>query len=86
MNVKFVTVAAMMSLLAACGSTTGEGDLSGSAAGGNTAGGDGGISSGSATDLTSSDLAAGPAPGTQEDFEVNVGDRVLFDLDQLHDQ
>lgn len=81
MSVKILSVAAMLALLSACGSNTTSDDLTGSAAGNTASNGAGGITSGAATDLTSSDLDAGPAPGTQEDFEVNVGDRVLFDLD-----
>ena len=31
--------------------------------------------------ISSSDLPGQPVPGTQEDLEVSVGDRVLFDYD-----
>ncbi|MCB2055815.1 MAG: peptidoglycan-associated lipoprotein Pal, partial [Geminicoccaceae bacterium] len=52
------------------------------AAGGLGAGGGAGLGAGTdQAGLNSSDLAGGPPPGTQEDFEVNVGDRVYFDLD-----
>lgn len=81
MNVKFALVAVILASLGACSSDpTGDG-LSGSAAGGTNDSDNASIGSDSATDLTSQDLNSGPAPGTVEDFEVNVGDRVLFDLD-----
>lgn len=81
MYAKFVAIPAIVALLTACGSDPASDDLTGSAVGGTAASSTSDITTGAATDLTSSDLASGPAPGTQEDFEVNVGDRVLFDLD-----
>jgi len=46
------------------------GDAAAGAAGGSAGGG-----------IASSDLPGEPAPGSQEDLEVSVGDRVLFDYD-----
>jgi peptidoglycan-associated lipoprotein len=37
---------------------------------------------GSGTGASSTPAASGPVPGSQEDFVVNVGDRVFFDLDK----
>ncbi len=68
-------------LLSACSSADPTDATFGSAAGagaGASAGGSTGLNS---SDLASSDLTDGPAPGTQEDLEVNVGDRVFFGFD-----
>jgi peptidoglycan-associated lipoprotein len=67
-------VCAGLSLLAACSSPDEAPPLTGDAAAG---------AAGSAGDrgISSSELAGQPAPGTQEDLEVSVGDRVLFDYD-----
>lgn len=85
MRAQFTSAIVVLAFLTACGSDPATDEVSGSSVGGAQGGANGGISSGAATDLTgsdltSSDLAAGPAPGTVEDFEVNVGDRVFFDL------
>ena len=80
MITRFISIVALTFLVAACGAS-GEGDIITGTGGGNGAGGSGAASGGSATELTASDLANGPAPGTVEDFEVNVGDRILFDVD-----
>ena len=69
-----VRICAVLALLSGCTSSD-EAPPNG-AAGADAAGGDlggGGISS--------SDLPGQPLPGTQEDLEVSVGDRVLFDYD-----
>jgi peptidoglycan-associated lipoprotein len=63
-----------LSLLAACSSSDETPPLGGDAAAGAAgAGGNRGISS--------SDLPGQPVPGSQEDLEIGVGDRVLFDYD-----
>ncbi|MCB1833893.1 MAG: peptidoglycan-associated lipoprotein Pal [Geminicoccaceae bacterium] len=87
---KFAALFAVLFLVAACSGAE-EGDIitgtsgagstgAGAGSGADAAGGGaGGLRD---SDLTSSDLAAGaPSPGTVEDFEVNVGDRVFFDVD-----
>ena len=70
-----VRICAVLALLAGCTSAdeapSSLGDASASAAGGD-AGGQG---------ISSSELAGQPLPGSQEDLEVSVGDRVLFDYD-----
>ena len=85
MRTSFATIAAAAFLLGACGSTS---DTATSASGGTTAAGsgmngaDGGAGSGS---ISSSQLdgygAGGVRPGSQDDLEVNVGDRVYFGFD-----
>ncbi|MEZ5823748.1 MAG: peptidoglycan-associated lipoprotein Pal [Geminicoccaceae bacterium] len=83
---KFASLIAILFLVAACSGGE-EGDIitgsAGAGAGGAGAGAAGSGAGGlNGSDLNSSDLAAGmPAPGTVEDFEVNVGDRVYYDLD-----
>lgn len=71
MRGKLFSLLAALVLVAAC-ETTPE-DTSAST-------GDGGT-----TDTTASTVEqpAGPAPGSQEDLAVNVGDRVFFDLDKF---
>ncbi|HSA83106.1 MAG TPA: peptidoglycan-associated lipoprotein Pal [Geminicoccaceae bacterium] len=68
-----VRICAVLALLAGCTSTdeapSSLGDAS--AAGGDASG----------RGISSSELAGQPMPGTQEDLEVSVGDRVLFDYD-----
>jgi peptidoglycan-associated lipoprotein len=66
-------VCAGLSSLAACSSPDEAPSLTGAAAGAAGSGADRGIAS--------SDLPGQPAPGTQEDLEVSVGDRVLFGYD-----
>jgi peptidoglycan-associated lipoprotein len=69
---------AALLLLAACSSTSDEAPPPGSdpsQAGTARAAGSAGIES--------SALAGQPTPGTQEDLEVSVGDRVLFDYDSV---
>ena len=58
-------------VLAACSSTGDESANSGST----------GASSSSGGEQTAT-APSGPKPGTQEDLEVNVGDRVFFDFDK----
>jgi len=67
-----VRICAVLALLAGCTSTDEAPPTMGNA-GANAAGGGGGISS--------SELQGQPEPGTQEDLEVSVGDRVLFEFD-----
>ena len=75
LSILFVTLV----FVAGCSSASEEDIIIGSGAGGANAGAaNQGVNS---SDLTASDLASGPTPGTVEDFEVNVGDRVFFDLD-----
>lgn len=66
MRMKFLSVFAVVALLAACETAP---DQSASA------GGTGGVQS------TTSPAPAGPAPGSSEDFVVNVGDRVFYAFD-----
>jgi peptidoglycan-associated lipoprotein len=68
-----VRVCAVLALLAGCTSTDEVPATSGGAARGAGAGAGGGISS--------SNLPGQATPGTQQDLEVNVGDRVFFDYD-----
>lgn len=73
MNPSLLRLCAAMLLLAGCSSTDETPGQGTGAAGGPGNGGNPGISS--------SELAGQPAPGTQEDLEVSVGDRVYFDYD-----
>jgi peptidoglycan-associated lipoprotein len=70
-----VRICAVLALLAGCTSADEEpsslGDASVGAAGGDASG----------RGISSSELAGQPMPGSQEDLEVSVGDRVLFDYD-----
>lgn len=84
MNRLSAALPALLLLLAACASTP-EDEIVGAAAGaGQFADG----APGSATDLGSdgdfgmeNDVFGSAVPGTPEDFEINVGDRVFFDFD-----
>ena len=69
-----VVVWAGLSFLAACSSPDEAPPLTGDAAAA-------AAGSGANRGISSSELAGQPAPGTQEDLEVSVGDRVLFDYD-----
>lgn len=82
-----VVLSALVLLLAACSSTP-EDTLADAAAGSGNDGtlggvgspaelGDSGISASDADDM----MFGSAAPGTQEDFEINVGDRVFFAFD-----
>jgi peptidoglycan-associated lipoprotein len=79
-----VVLSALVLLLAACASTP-EDELGGAASGSGDAFGSSSI--GSPTDLGSdgmgveNDVFGSATPGTQEDFEINVGDRVFFAFD-----
>lgn len=82
MRIKFVSLFAALLLVAACetapeetASTAGEGAATGT-------GGETGISTAQVTEAEPSPTEMGPAPGTQEDLVVNVGDRVFFDFDK----
>jgi len=66
---------AALLLLAGCSSTD---DEASSLAGGAGAGAAGGASRGG---VASSELAGQPVPGSQEDLEISVGDRVFFAYD-----
>lgn len=69
MRIKFLSVFAAVALLAACETAPDESA--------NT------VTGGQIQPTTSTTTAAptGPAPGSAEDFVVNVGDRVFFDFD-----
>lgn len=67
---------AALLLLAACSTPDETAQRSGAEGGAGAAGGPGGRSG-----IASSELAGQPAPGTQEDLTVSVGDRVFFDYD-----
>ncbi|NQW12250.1 MAG: peptidoglycan-associated lipoprotein Pal [Alphaproteobacteria bacterium] len=71
MRIKFLSVFAAVALLAACETAP---DSSASA------GGSGAVTG--AQSSTASAAPVGPAPGTAEDFVVNVGDRVFFAFDK----
>jgi peptidoglycan-associated lipoprotein len=70
-----VRICAVLALLAGCTSAdeapSSLGDASANAASGDASG----------RGISSSELAGQPMPGSQEDLEVSVGDRVLFDYD-----
>jgi peptidoglycan-associated lipoprotein len=66
---------AALLLLAGCSSTDDE--MSSLAGGAGAAGVGGGASGG----ISSSELAGQPVPGSQEDLEISVGDRVFFAYD-----
>ncbi len=70
---------ALSLLLAACASAPRE-ELAGTAGAGVAGGGAAGAAAAPAGTVAASELAA-PEPGTQEDLEVNVGDRVFFAFD-----
>ncbi len=67
-----------LALLAACASTSEE--MAASKSGGGTAAG-GEAAAAPAGTITADPLAGGPVPGSQEDLEINVGDRVFFAFD-----
>jgi peptidoglycan-associated lipoprotein len=81
---KIATLAASLLVLAACSSTNDE-TLSGTSGAtpgtemGTTSTEMGGLDAASGT--TSTELGGAAAPGTVQDFEVNVGDRVFFGYD-----
>lgn len=71
MRFKVITLVAAAFMLTACGTTSEDtGDATGAGTGASTSGMTSGVST-----------MEGPAPGTQEDLVVNVGDRVFFDFD-----
>lgn len=71
MRIKFLSVFAAVALLAACETAPDESANTGS--GGNTQ---------PTTTSSPAPAPSGPAPGSAEDFVVNVGDRVFFDFDK----
>lgn len=83
MILKAVRVSGLLLLLAACSSSD-EATLGSSGAATGVPGPTGlgtdtaGVPS---SDVSGTDLAGGAAPGTQQDLEVNVGDRVFFGYD-----
>jgi peptidoglycan-associated lipoprotein len=83
MIVKALRVAGLLAVLAACSSseeaTLGTSGATGADAGLGAPGSDLGGAPGS--DVSGSELANNAAPGTQQDLEVNVGDRVFFGYD-----
>jgi peptidoglycan-associated lipoprotein len=85
MNRSSVVLSALLLLLAACSSTP-EDEIGGGVAGSGDAFGAAGT--GSPTELGANgeviiqeDVFSNAAPGSQEDFEINVGDRVFFGFD-----
>jgi peptidoglycan-associated lipoprotein len=76
MTASLLRVSAALVLLAACSSAD-ESALEGASAGGDGAVRNAGVG------ISSSDLAGQPVPGTQEDLEVSVGDRVYFTYDSV---
>ena len=86
MIVKALRVSALLLLAAACSSTADEATLGTSGAGGAGTGAGAGTAadlgaSGSGAGVTGSELGDRAQAGTQQDFEVNVGDRVFFGYD-----
>jgi len=89
MRIKFVSLFAALLLVAAC-QTTPEETASTAGAGGASASGQGAavttapVTSQPTTQPSGGTATApvGPAPGTQEDLVLNVGDRVFFDFDK----
>lgn len=69
---------AALLLLAACSTPDEAAQRSGAAGGAGAAG-----AAGDRSGIASSELAGQPAPGTQEDLAVSVGDRVLFEYDSV---
>jgi peptidoglycan-associated lipoprotein len=76
MTASLLRVSAALVLLAACSSAD-ESALEGASAGGDGAVRNAGVG------ISSSELAGQPVPGTQEDLEVSVGDRVYFTYDSV---
>ncbi|MDX6750995.1 peptidoglycan-associated lipoprotein Pal [Geminicoccaceae bacterium 1502E] len=80
MKLKLLSMGAAALLLAACSSTSDS--MTDSTGGAGSAGGLGGMSGIGSSDLGGSGSAMGNVgPGSQEDLEVNVGDRVFFAYD-----
>ncbi|HRY23315.1 MAG: peptidoglycan-associated lipoprotein Pal [Geminicoccaceae bacterium] len=86
----FAILPAALLLLAACSSTPEDTLGSDEQAGGATSSVDGAygaggapteLGDGSSTVIVEEDLFASGAPGSQQDFEINVGDRVFFGFD-----
>jgi peptidoglycan-associated lipoprotein len=73
-------VCAALLLLAGCASDDAPHE---SAAGAGTGAGAGAEAGGAGSGISSRELAGQPAPGTQEDLAVSVGDRVFFDYDSV---
>lgn len=82
MKLKLLSMGAAALLLAACSSTPdGMTDSTGGAGAAGGAGGLGGMGGIGSSDLGGSTAMGNFGPGTQEDLEVNVGDKVFFALD-----
>jgi peptidoglycan-associated lipoprotein len=71
---------AALLLLAGCASDDAPDE---SAAGAGAGAGTGAEAGGAGSGISSRELAGQPAPGTQEDLAVSVGDRVFFDYDSV---
>jgi len=69
---------ATLAWLAGCASSD---EAPGSAAGAGSTAGMAGAGGGAGGGISSSELQGQPQPGTQQDLEVSVGDRVFFDYD-----
>jgi peptidoglycan-associated lipoprotein len=76
MRMKVLAIFAVVALVAAC--ETAPEEQAATTGTGAAAGGAGGTASAAPAKPT------GPAPGTQEDLVVNVGDRVYFDFDKYN--
>lgn len=70
MKMRYLTVIAVVALVAACESPSNKGGNQGAAAATTPA------------PTTAAPAQTGPAPGSQADFVANVGDRVFFDFDK----
>lgn len=87
MIAKALTATALLLLAAACSSTADEATLGTSGAGGAGTNGAAGadasadLGAGNPAGVSGSDLGDRAQAGTQQDFEVNVGDRVFFGYD-----
>lgn len=90
MRIKFVSLFAVLFLVAAC-QTTPQEAASTAGEGGTSASGEGTTvttapvtseAPSTSTTAPSTTTLAAPAPGTQEDLVLNVGDRVFFDFDK----
>jgi len=73
MRFRFLSMFAAVALIAAC-ETAPEDSGSSSGTGGGT----------TTTTTTTAPAPQGPAPGSQEDLVVNIGDRVFFDFDKYN--
>ncbi|WP_445681278.1 peptidoglycan-associated lipoprotein Pal [Radicibacter daui] len=84
MNLKFLSMAAAVLLLAACSSDGEDSSLAASDGGYNSGANAGSNYGANGSDISSSSMQGNVQPGSQEDLAVNVGDRVLFGFDQYN--